>query len=1264
MASKTASPLVKSSPAAPLQQEQNAPTPAAAVGTTAEATNTTPPSSNSNKSKADPSTRPRRGSSDDFAPNGSLGSIAGSAVGYGSSLEYSLSGITGPASSSHGSNPKKSSLSPTKMSPRISPRMSPSGRRPFRKRKSSVDFSFPALPMDDTDSGHSVSQLLPQHKASGSLTLPAPSNRNRLYSDLTIPESLVNSTAKNSHNSSSSSKQLPRTTKQNAKQFPQDRKDDQSQERILPSMDALPAMGDDVLPPIDDDPHSILLSHPESIISNVNQLPHSNPVKRDRGMSFASIRTEGQGLDRLDSLGLEATISASRIRKGSSVTSNKSKESKDSDGDGTLGSQSHRFLMEAFLGDGTESLVLNPTQRERLGSFDAAAEVMGKSHGSNSKDNHVSNQNNSSAMMSRDRLNSIGVRRNRLESWGGMSDMSVGTLKADQNLESLGVGIFSNGGSTNASKDSGSGAAAAAAAAANEKTAALAATIYTSLANDVTAAAAGDGNDSVSSFLVSEERIPTRISVNRDRLNSIASLGDASAILRLSGIDSSTLDAEFPSDVHSFVQAAMASVGDQLADLATAVEAVSKDNKEDIESEISSTASPMIGAASDVGSHSMDSVTGRPRSSSMSSMLAIAVDYDAVAAAVDAAEAAAGALDLSSFMPPGLAGISSNASDGSNSQRNRKKRPLPSQKKPTRVVKKKTPAKKKDSPKTAKSRIKKRAAAAEALSAAKRPCVASAKKKVELMVPDIPKSKMDDRDMEKLRERARAAAGYVPPSGNGSVKVTSLPPKKRSAAPATPSHPPRPSTVTSGSNFKTPIASNTSAKYNTPASGYSTATTPASSGKGQSSQKWESMFDCLLKFIEQRKKDGTSGMTEAQKAEWAWDGNVPTTYKTKDGKALGRWVNNQRSAKSKGTLKNEREKRLVDAGLKWSVLASNSWNEMLEELRIYVADQVQQGKKWDGNVPTNYRIKVSRDKSKPFGKDDDEDKNLGRWVNRQRSMFQAGKLRKDRQLSLEKIGLKWSMLATTSWESMFETLCQYVAGKRKGGNEWDGNVPANYRTEDIPPRALGRWINRQRSAYGKSKLKPEYVAKLNEIGLKWSIHERRPTYHQYARPDAAPSSARKATPSVTMPRTQNTSPKPVPLGVPSAATPVTPAVKKPLSTIVEVTTQPVKSAATTTAATASTQPLKSAVPTNLAAVTKSPAIPATAAAAAVSLEPVKAAVPVATPAVKTQPVETEIPTAAAAVEPTKDTSAPPAAPTEPQQDEKKADPEDPSTVAK
>ena len=70
-----------------------------------------------------------------------------------------------------------------------------------------------------------------------------------------------------------------------------------------------------------------------------------------------------------------------------------------------------------------------------------------------------------------------------------------------------------------------------------------------------------------------------------------------------------------------------------------------------------------------------------------------------------------------------------------------------------------------------------------------------------------------------------------------------------------------------------------------------------------------------------------------------------------------------------------------------------------------------------------------------------------------------------------------------------------------------GNVPANYRTNDNPPRALGRWINRQRSAYGKDKLKKEYIAKLNKIGLKWSVHERRPASSSNPEPSTTNSSS-------------------------------------------------------------------------------------------------------------------------------------------------------------
>jgi len=131
------------------------------------------------------------------------------------------------------------------------------------------------------------------------------------------------------------------------------------------------------------------------------------------------------------------------------------------------------------------------------------------------------------------------------------------------------------------------------------------------------------------------------------------------------------------------------------------------------------------------------------------------------------------------------------------------------------------------------------------------------------------------------------------------------------------------------------------------------------SGKGQSNQKWEEMFQALTHYIEQQAD---------------WDGNVPTHYKTKDGKALGRWVGNQRAAKHKGLLKPDRLKRLESTGLKWTVLSTNAWTDMMQELRLYVMEKTKDGQVWNGNVPTNYKIKSN---TAPDGTEIDEEKNLG-----------------------------------------------------------------------------------------------------------------------------------------------------------------------------------------------------------------------------------------------------------------------------------------------
>jgi Helicase associated domain len=249
--------------------------------------------------------------------------------------------------------------------------------------------------------------------------------------------------------------------------------------------------------------------------------------------------------------------------------------------------------------------------------------------------------------------------------------------------------------------------------------------------------------------------------------------------------------------------------------------------------------------------------------------------------------------------------------------------------------------------------------------------------------------------------------------------------------------------------------------------------------------KWEIMYNALLEFAKDREETETKDMSTDEKSQWVWDGHVPTNFKTKDGKALGRWVNNQRSAKGKGTLKDEREDRLVAAGLKFTEQRSAGWSLMLNELKYYIESQTKVGRKWDGNVPTGFQIKA-----RPGSNLQGEDRNLGRWVNRQRSMFHAGRLQKDRQLELEGLGLKWSMIQTVSWDTMYDTLVAYVEEQKSSASgAWDGSVPTGYRTPGEPSRALGRWINRQRSACAKNRLKDEYKEKLSSLGLKWSLRD-------------------------------------------------------------------------------------------------------------------------------------------------------------------------------
>jgi hypothetical protein len=81
--------------------------------------------------------------------------------------------------------------------------------------------------------------------------------------------------------------------------------------------------------------------------------------------------------------------------------------------------------------------------------------------------------------------------------------------------------------------------------------------------------------------------------------------------------------------------------------------------------------------------------------------------------------------------------------------------------------------------------------------------------------------------------------------------------------------------------------------------------------------QWEDMFKVLVRYIKETREMATRHMNDEQKAAWIWDGNVPARYKTPCGKALGAWINKQRTAKAK--LKDNRELRLTSICLRWNM---------------------------------------------------------------------------------------------------------------------------------------------------------------------------------------------------------------------------------------------------------------------------------------------------------------------------------------------------------
>lgn len=195
---------------------------------------------------------------------------------------------------------------------------------------------------------------------------------------------------------------------------------------------------------------------------------------------------------------------------------------------------------------------------------------------------------------------------------------------------------------------------------------------------------------------------------------------------------------------------------------------------------------------------------------------------------------------------------------------------------------------------------------------------------------------------------------------------------------------------------------------------------------------------------------------------------VPMRYKTEDGFALGRWLNNLRQGQKDGegtALTPERKAQMDSIGMVWEPRDSQ-WEHGFRHAAAYFAEH------GDLKVPSQYRS--------PDGF------LLGSWLANQRSsrngQRRKGALTAEQIQRLDAVGMQWETQYDLLWRD------SYLAAKNYYQQHGSLEVPAEYTTES--GIRLGKWVRRQQYAYqhpekSNAALTPERIQLLEAIGMQW-----------------------------------------------------------------------------------------------------------------------------------------------------------------------------------
>ena len=161
---------------------------------------------------------------------------------------------------------------------------------------------------------------------------------------------------------------------------------------------------------------------------------------------------------------------------------------------------------------------------------------------------------------------------------------------------------------------------------------------------------------------------------------------------------------------------------------------------------------------------------------------------------------------------------------------------------------------------------------------------------------------------------------------------------------------------------------------------------------------------------------------------------------------LGRWLNNQRSARKAGRLSDERISALESVGVSWHV-QDMRWSGVLEKL----SDISKAG--GDPNVHFSHEY--------------------GPWLARQRTLHRMGSLIDERRAALEEIGIK--LILNPGWQERADELAAFMRLR-----------------PDLPlTRTLRNWLGNQRRAYRLGNMPDDRVAALQAMGISMEMSARR-----------------------------------------------------------------------------------------------------------------------------------------------------------------------------